>query len=114
MTTNNNETKDYNVSRYETTTVPKIRVSEYPRWKVKMVMFLEATDLEYLDMIYDGPFVPSKLVPETPGVPEHYIPKEKKDWTAEDKTSMIKDAKVRNLLHNSLANVISKRVIRCN
>lgn len=76
-----------------------------------MAMFLEATDPEYLDMIYDGPFVPSKPVPETPGIPKYYIPKEKKDSTPEDKISMMKDAKVRNLLHSSLDNVMSNRVI---
>lgn len=76
-------------------------------------MFLEVTDPEYLDMIYDGPFVPSKLVLEAPGVPGHYILKDKKDWTREDKTSMMKDAKERNLFHSSLDNVMSSRVIGC-
>ena len=32
------------VSRYETIRVPILRPVEYPIWKVKMTMFLEATD----------------------------------------------------------------------
>ena len=48
-------------SRYESIRVPILRASEYLVWKVKMVMFLEATDPEYLDRIYDGPHMPTKL-----------------------------------------------------
>ena len=48
------ETKNTQIhSRYETIRVPMLRPSEYPIWKVKMAMFLEATDPEYLDRIYE-------------------------------------------------------------
>lgn len=42
-------------------------------------MLLETIGPDYLDKINDGPFVPLKLVSITPDVPEHYVPKEKKD-----------------------------------
>ena len=48
-------------SRYESLRVPVPRASEYPVWKVRMTMFLESTDPEYLDRIYDGPHMPTKL-----------------------------------------------------
>ena len=48
-------------SRYESLRVPVLRASEYPIWKVRMVMFLESTDPEYLDRIYDGPYMQTKL-----------------------------------------------------
>lgn len=65
-------------------------------------------------MINGVPFVPSKIVPITTDMHEHYIPKEKKEWCSpEDKTSELKDAKVRNLLDIILDNVISNRVTRC-
>lgn len=35
-----------------------LKTTEYSTLKVKMAMFLEATDPEYLDRIYDEPFVP--------------------------------------------------------
>ncbi|KAK1373841.1 hypothetical protein POM88_030034 [Heracleum sosnowskyi] len=101
------------VSRYETIRVPILRPVEYPIWKVKMTMFLEATDPEYLDRIYDGPHMPTKLSPVISGQEQKTVPKEKKDLTPEDISSIAKDAKVRHLLHSALDNVMSNRVIGC-
>ena len=41
------------------------------------------------------------------------VPKEKSDYTAEDISSIAKDAKVRHLLHSAIDNVMSNRVINC-
>ncbi|KAK1393572.1 hypothetical protein POM88_012628 [Heracleum sosnowskyi] len=101
------------VSRYESIRVPMLKPVEYPIWKVKMTMFLEATDSEYLDRIYDGPHMPTKLSPVVPGQEQKTVPKEKKDMTPEDISSIAKDAKVRHLLHSALDNVMSNRVIAC-
>ncbi|KAK1384661.1 hypothetical protein POM88_022396 [Heracleum sosnowskyi] len=101
------------VSRYETIRVPILRPVEYPIWKVKMTMFLEATDPEYLDRINDGPHMPTKLSPVITGQEQKTVPKEKKDLTPEDISSIAKDAKVRHLLHSALDNVMSNRVIGC-
>ncbi|KAK1403290.1 hypothetical protein POM88_002895 [Heracleum sosnowskyi] len=78
-----------------------------------MTMFLEATDPEYLDRIYDGPHMPTKLSPVVDGQEQKTVPKEKKDMTPEDISSIAKDAKVRHLLHSALDNVMSNRVIGC-
>ena len=48
-------------NRYETIRVPILKPSEYPIWKVRMTMFLEATDPEYLDRINEGPHKMTKL-----------------------------------------------------
>ncbi|XP_074351415.1 uncharacterized protein LOC141690521 [Apium graveolens] len=45
--------------------------------------------------------------------PEHYVIKEKLKWLDAEKVAMLKDAKVRNIMHNSLDNVMSNRVISC-
>lgn len=50
-----------------------------------MMIFLEATDPEYLDRIHDCPFVQSKIVPQAvekdgKTISEHYALKEKKEW----------------------------------
>jgi len=71
-------------SRYETIRVPMLKPSEYSIWKVKMAMFLEATDPEYLDRINEGPHMPTKLSVEVAGQPAKSVPKEKSDYTAED------------------------------
>ncbi|KAL8133157.1 hypothetical protein AgCh_008567 [Apium graveolens] len=100
-------------SRYETIRVPILRPSEYPIWKVKMAMFLEATDPEYLDRINEGPHKPTKLSVVVANQPAKTIPKEKSEYKAEDISSIAKDAKVRHLLHSALDNVMSNRVIHC-
>ncbi|KAK1398534.1 hypothetical protein POM88_008397 [Heracleum sosnowskyi] len=107
------QVKPNSVSRYETIRVPILRPVEYPNWKVKMTMFLEATDPEYLDRINDGPHMPTKLSPVVDGQEQKTVPKEKKDMTPEDISSIAKDAKVRHLLHSALDNVMSNRVIGC-
>ncbi|XP_074356141.1 uncharacterized protein LOC141695828 [Apium graveolens] len=45
--------------------------------------------------------------------PEHYIIKEKSELLDHEKAVMLKDAKIRNILHNSFENVMSNRVIAC-
>ena len=57
-----------------------------------MLMHLEATDPDYLNVINDGPHVPTKLVPGTTTVPEHYQVKAKTEWTTEKKAIVLKDA----------------------
>lgn len=36
-------------------------MNEYPTWRVKMTMFMEVINPEYLDRIYDGSHKPTKL-----------------------------------------------------
>ncbi|KAL8134682.1 hypothetical protein AgCh_009637 [Apium graveolens] len=100
-------------SRYETIRVPILTPSEYPIWKVRMTMFLEATDPEYLDRIKEGPHKPTKLAVAVASESAMTVPKEKSDYTAEDIASIAKDAKVRHVLHSAIDNVMSNRVINC-
>ena len=74
---------DLNMSlnKYESIKILILKKTEYPTWKVKKLMHLEATDPDYLDVINDGPYMPTKLVPATPTVAEHYQLKEKSEWT---------------------------------
>ena len=46
-------------------------------------------------------------------VPEHYVPKVKSEFSLEEKAEVLKEAKVKNILHNSLDAVMSNRVIAC-
>ena len=77
---------------------------------------LEATDPDYLDKIKDGPYVPSKLVPQATlegvkVIEEHFIDKPKSEWSKDDKENAFKDAKVRNILFNSLDTILTNYVI---
>ncbi|KAL8125391.1 hypothetical protein AgCh_012907 [Apium graveolens] len=82
------------LNKYESIKIPILKKTEYPTWKVKMLMHLEATDPDYLSVINDGPFMPTKLVPATPTVAGHYQLKGKSEWTTEEKVVVMKDAKI--------------------
>ena len=73
-------------------------------------MFLEATNPEYLEGIYHGPYKRNKRFVVVGDEQQRMIPKENKDYTYEDISSISKDTKVRHLLHSALDNVI---VISC-
>ena len=104
-------------NKYDSVRVPILRKNEYNTLRVKMMLALEATDVHFLDRITKGPIIPQKLIPahHEGGVeiPEHYVPKLQEEWTESEEKDVLKDAKVRNLLHNGLDPVMSNRVIAC-
>lgn len=69
------------VNKYESNKIQILKKAQYPTQKVKMLMYLEAVDHDYLDVINYGPHVPTKLVAIKPIVPKHYIIKEENEWT---------------------------------
>ncbi|KAK1382695.1 hypothetical protein POM88_020430 [Heracleum sosnowskyi] len=100
-------------SKYESMKIPILKKSEYPTWRVKMLMYLEAMDPNNLDRIRDGPYIPTKFVERTDTVPEHYVVKAKSEWTPEEKAHVLREPKIKNILHSSLDAVMSNRVIAC-
>lgn len=64
-------------SKYESMKIPILKKSDYSTWRVKMLMFLEAIDDAYADIIKTGPPYPMETVAMTPYEPEHYIRTEK-------------------------------------
>ncbi|XP_074336264.1 uncharacterized protein LOC141673418 [Apium graveolens] len=55
-----------------------------------------------------------ETVAMTTDAAEHNAIKEKSKWSDPEKAAILKDAKVRNILHNSLDNVMSNRLINYN
>lgn len=100
-------------AKYDSIKIHVLKKSEYTTWKVKMTMYLESVDPDYLDMINVGPFILTKSVAATPEKPEHLINKPKSEWIPEERALVRKDAKVRNIFHNSLDSVLSNRSIAC-
>ncbi|KAK1394057.1 hypothetical protein POM88_013113 [Heracleum sosnowskyi] len=100
-------------TKYESMKIPILKKTKYPTLRVKMLMYLEVMDPDYLDRIRDGPYIPTRLVRQTDTVPEHYVVKVKSEWTPEEKADVLRDAKIKNILHNSLDAVMSNRVIAC-
>ncbi|KAK1397404.1 hypothetical protein POM88_007267 [Heracleum sosnowskyi] len=101
-------------TKYESMKIPILKKSEYLTWKVKMLMYLEAMDPDYLDRIRDGPYIPTRIIERTETVPEHYVVKAKSEWTPEEKSHVLREPKIKNILHSSLDAVMSNRVIACN
>ena len=62
-------------TKHESIKIPVINKADYPTWKVKMMMYLEAADPDVTDRITKGPHVPKKLVPQEGTTPEHYVDK---------------------------------------
>ena len=78
-----------------------------------MILYLESIDSDFIDRITDGPHVPKKLVPKEGTTPEHFVDKTKAEMTREEKLEVLKDSKVKSILHDSLDSVMSNRVIAC-
>ncbi|XP_074377445.1 uncharacterized protein LOC141718965 [Apium graveolens] len=76
-----------------------------------MLMFLKAIDDAYVDIIKTGPLYPMETVAMFADTTKHYAIKEKSEWSDVEKVDILKDAKVRNILHNSLDNMMSNRFI---
>ena len=100
------------------TKIPMLKRNEFTHWRVKMLNHLEATDPDYLDIIADGVTIPKRMLPrqEVDGKPvgaEQYVLKTKKEWTNDERETMLKDAKVRNILFNSLDTAMTNYVLSC-
>ena len=100
-------------NKYDSVKIPILKKTEYPTWRVKIMLHLKAVDPEYLDRITDGPYIPKRLIPVTDTTAEYYVHKVKSEWTPEETNQVQKDAKVMNILHNALDSVLSNRVIAC-
>ena len=99
--------------KYEGIKIPVLKKAYYLTWKVKMLLYLETADPDFIDRITNGPHVPKKRVPQEGTTLEHYLDKMKAEMTQEEKLEVLKDAMVKNILHNSLDVVMSNRVIAC-
>ena len=80
-------------TKYEHVKILVLKKTDFSTWKIKMLMFLEATDPDYIDRINDGPHEPRKLVPSAVvdgvEISEHYVAKDKFEWTVEEKVDVL-------------------------
>ncbi|XP_074355961.1 uncharacterized protein LOC141695627 [Apium graveolens] len=91
--------------------IPILKKADYFTWRVKVLMFLEAIDDAYIDIINHGPPYPQKVVAMTPTVPEHYIRKKKSEWVIPCKTAnYIWDA-LETQCHGTLTISKNRRVV---
>ena len=50
-------------NKFENFKILVLKKTEYLTWRVKMLMYLEASDPHYIDRINEGPYLPRKIVP---------------------------------------------------
>ena len=100
-------------NKYENFKIPVPKKTEYSTWRVKMLMYLEDLNPDYIDKINDGPYLSRKIVLQTSTEPERFMLKEKNEWSPEEKIEVLKDVKVKTIMHNNLDHVMSNRVIAC-
>ena len=71
----NHQPSRMSTTKHESIKIAVINKADYPTWKVKMMMYLEAVDPDVTNRIIDGPNVRKKLVPQEETTPEHYVDK---------------------------------------
>lgn len=91
--TTHNSSSMTNIIRYESIRVHMLKVNEHPTWRVKMAILSATHIISY----YDGLYKTTKLVVAVGDTPKKLFSKEKKYYTAEDQTSVMKYAKVRHI-----------------
>ena len=45
--------------------VPPFDKDDYNNWKLKMLLYIRATNPLYIGILENGPFVPMKIIPES-------------------------------------------------
>ncbi|KAL4363747.1 hypothetical protein GQ457_04G016600 [Hibiscus cannabinus] len=66
--------------------------AHYSHWKNRMMIFLQSIDYKLWDIIEDGPTIPSKRVGEI------LIPKERHEWSDQERKQMQINAKALHFL----------------
>ena len=70
--------------------VPQFDRDHYSLWKMKILLFIRASNSMYLSILRNGPYVPKKIIEATTGVdgsrtPARTVPKELSEYTDTNK-----------------------------
>ncbi|KAH9780749.1 Integrase catalytic domain-containing protein [Citrus sinensis] len=105
MTTQNDST--FREGR-STTRPPYFDGNDYPYWKTRMIIYLQALDYEIWEIVNDGPFMP--LTKNEVG---EDIPKPSRDWNEFEKRKASLNSKAMNALFRALDKKEFHRVSSC-
>lgn len=87
---------------------PAFNGSAYMYWKERMLIFLEASGLDILDAVENGPFIP-----RIAGTDGNLISKPRSDWSDDDKKRVGYNAKAKNIITSALSADEFFRVSNC-
>ncbi|KAK1398445.1 hypothetical protein POM88_008308 [Heracleum sosnowskyi] len=98
--------------------VPPFTRDDFGLWKMKMLLFIKASNPLYLGILETGPFVPMKSIEEstTPDgtrVPRSSIPKELSEYTDTDKELIRLDTGLMLILTDSADKEMSYQIMSC-
>ena len=65
--------------------VPPFNKDDYKNWKMKILLYIRATNPLYIGVLENGPHLPMKIIPESVEnevrIPHKYVPKDKREFT---------------------------------
>ncbi|XP_033515545.1 uncharacterized protein [Nicotiana tomentosiformis] len=88
---------------------PRFNGQYYRWWKTRMHDFIMAEDLELYDVIYDGPFVPTK----TSGDPAVTLPRIRKEFNNADRKAIEKKFRAKKILACGISPDEYNRISAC-
>lgn len=93
--------------------VPPFNRKTYNMWKVKMILFMKATNPGYAQMLADGPseIVPMKVV-TVDGIDKE-VPKPLKEYSDDEKEEHALDTSLQLIIMDSMDDEMSHQVINC-
>ena len=80
-----------------TTRPPYFDGNDYPYWKIRMIIYLQALDYEIWKIIIDGPFMPTTKNEEGKEIPKPYS-----QWSGLERKKMSLNSKAMNALFCAL------------
>ena len=93
--------------------VPPFKRENYSMWKMKMILFMKASNPSYMDILAEEPLVPMKtVIDETIGV-EKTIPKTRADMSVKEKELDGLDTNLYLIIVDSLDDEMSHQVMSC-
>ena len=86
--------------------IPKFDKENYSLWKMKMMLFIKATNPMFPDILKNGPFIPLEEIPETTSgiaiIPAYMKPKDQSKWNDTEKEKVALDSHLQLIIIDSM------------
>ena len=98
--------------------VPQFDREHYSLWKMKMLLFIRASNPMYISILKNGPYIPMKTIEATAGAggsrtPARSVPKEMSEYTDTDKEYVRLDTGLMLIIADSTDKEMSYQIMNC-
>lgn len=93
--------------------VPSFRRDNYSMWKMKMLLFIKASNPGYLKVLKDGPHVPTKEIPGAEDAPSITVRKPLSEFTDDEKDQIGWDTNLQLIIVDSLDDEMNHQIMNC-